>query len=42
MIAVGSIAGGWIGAGIGRRLPDPVLRLAIVLVGLAAMLQILI
>ena len=41
VIAVGSIAGGWIGAGIGRRLPDPVLRLAIVLVGLAAMAQIL-
>ena len=41
VIATGSIAGGWIGAGIGRRLPDPVLRGAIVVVGLAAMIQIM-
>lgn len=41
VIAAGSIAGGWIGAGVGRRLPDPVLRAAIVVVGLAAMLQIM-
>ena len=40
LIAVGSTAGGLLGAGIGRRLPDPVLRGTIVVVGLAAIAQL--
>lgn len=40
LIAVGSTAGGLIGAGIGRRLPDPVLRAAIVVVGISAIVQL--
>ncbi|MBA2523408.1 MAG: sulfite exporter TauE/SafE family protein [Solirubrobacterales bacterium] len=40
LIAVGSTAGGLFGAGIGRRLPDHVLRGVIVVVGVAAILQL--
>ena len=40
LIALGSTAGGLFGAGIGRRLPDPVLRGVIVVVGLAAIVQL--
>ena len=42
LIAVGSTAGGLLGAGIGRRLPDPVLRAVIVVVGITAVLQLVI
>lgn len=41
LIAVGSTAGGLLGARIGRRLPAPALRVVIVVVGIAAMLQLL-
>lgn len=37
LIAAGSIVGGQIGAGVGRRLPAPVLRTVIVVVGLTAL-----
>ena len=40
LIAVGSTAGGLFGAGIGKRLPDPVLRGVIVVVGIAAILKL--
>ena len=40
LIAIGSTAGGLLGAGIGRRIPDPVLRAVIVVVGLAAIAQL--
>lgn len=40
LIAIGSTAGGVLGAGIGRRLPDAVLRATIVVVGLAAIVQL--
>ena len=40
LIAAGSTAGGLLGAGIGRRLPDPVLRGMIVVVGVAAIAQL--
>ena len=40
LIAVGSTAGGYFGAGIGKRLPDPVLRAVIVVVGVAAIAQL--
>lgn len=40
LIAVGSTAGGLLGAGIGKRLPDPVLRGVIVVVGIAAILKL--
>lgn len=40
LIAAGSTAGGVLGAGIGKRLPDPVLRAVIVAVGLAAIAQL--
>ncbi|MFN8152149.1 MAG: sulfite exporter TauE/SafE family protein [Solirubrobacterales bacterium] len=40
LIAVGSTVGGLIGAGIGKRIPDPVLRATIVVVGLAAIAQL--
>jgi uncharacterized membrane protein YfcA len=42
LIAVGSTVGGLIGAKVGRKLSPLVLRLVIVLVGLAAILQLLI
>jgi uncharacterized protein len=41
LIAAGSIAGGQVGAGIGRRLPAPVLRAAIICVGLVAEAKLL-
>jgi uncharacterized membrane protein YfcA len=42
LIAVGSVAGGQLGARIGRRLPSPLLRALIVVVGLAAITKILV
>jgi uncharacterized membrane protein YfcA len=41
LLAIGSTAGGVLGAGIGKRLPDSVLRATIVVVGLAAIAQLL-
>jgi uncharacterized membrane protein YfcA len=41
LIAVGSTAGGLLGARIGRRLPQPVLRGVIVVVGLVAIVNLL-
>jgi hypothetical protein len=41
IIAAGSILGGQIGARIGRRLPAPVLRGAIIVVGLVAEARLL-
>ena len=41
LIALGSIAGGQVGSGIGRRLPAPVLRTAIICVGLVAEARLL-
>lgn len=40
VIAVGSIIGGYVGAHIGRRLPTPVYRTVIVLVGLIAIAKL--
>jgi len=40
LIAIGSTVGGLIGAGIGRRLPAPVLRGVIVVVGLIAVIRL--
>jgi uncharacterized membrane protein YfcA len=41
LIAVGSMAGGVIGARVGRRLPPNVLRAVIVAVGIAAIVKLL-
>lgn len=41
IIACGAVVGGLLGAGIGRRLPSPVLRVVIVVVGLAALVVLL-
>jgi uncharacterized membrane protein YfcA len=41
LIACGSVVGGFVGAHIGRRLPPPVLRAVIVVVGLAAVVKLL-
>lgn len=41
MIAVGSLIGGFVGAGVGRKLPAPVLRAAIVALGVYAIWRIL-
>jgi uncharacterized protein len=41
LIAVGSVIGGQLGASIGRRVPSPVLRALIVLVGVIAIVKIL-
>ena len=41
LIAVGSLAGGALGARVGRRLPQPVLRAVIVVVGVVAILRML-
>jgi len=41
LIAVGSAIGGQLGARVGRRLPAPALRAAIVVVGLAAIVKLL-
>ncbi len=40
VIAIGSTIGGLVGASIGRRLPDRILRAVIVVVGLAAIAQL--
>jgi uncharacterized membrane protein YfcA len=40
LIAIGSIAGGQLGAVIGRRLPAPLLRGVIVVIGLAAVINL--
>jgi uncharacterized protein len=42
LIAVGSIVGGQVGAQVGRRLPVPVLRGVIVVVGLVAAIKLLV
>jgi len=42
LIGVGSIIGGQLGATVGRRLPGPVLRAAIVLVGVTALVVFLV
>ena len=41
LIAVGSLAGGYVGAGVGRRLPPPVLRSIIIVVGIVAIVRLL-
>ena len=41
LIAVGSIAGGYLGAHFGRRLPSGILRAAIVVIGLVAIVHVL-
>jgi uncharacterized membrane protein YfcA len=41
LIAAGSIVGGQLGALVGRRLPGPVLRAVIVIVGLVAAIKLL-
>jgi uncharacterized membrane protein YfcA len=41
LIAAGSICGGQVGAGVGRRLPPPVLRASIIAVGLIAEARLL-
>ena len=41
VLAVGSVVGGQIGAKIGRKLPPAVLRGVIVVVGVAAIVQLL-
>jgi uncharacterized membrane protein YfcA len=41
LVALGSILGGLLGARIGRRLPPIVLRGVIVVVGVAALVQLL-
>ena len=41
LLAVGSVVGGQIGAKIGRKLPPAVLRGVIVVVGVAAIVQLL-
>ncbi len=38
LVAAGSLIGGWLGARVGRRLPAPVLRGAIVLLGVVAII----
>jgi uncharacterized membrane protein YfcA len=40
LIAAGSVVGGQIGAGVGRKLPDAVLRGVIVVVGVVAIVQL--
>lgn len=40
LIAVGSLAGGWIGARVGRRLPPAVLRATILVVGSVALVKL--
>jgi hypothetical protein len=41
-LAVGSIVGGQVGALVGRRLPAPILRAIIVVVGLTAAIKLLV
>lgn len=40
LIAVGSIAGGWVGVHVGRRLPPAAYRLVIVAIGLVAFVRL--
>jgi uncharacterized membrane protein YfcA len=40
LISVSSLAGGWVGAHVGRRLPTPVLRAVIVAVGAFAIVRL--
>jgi uncharacterized protein len=40
LVAAGSVVGGQVGATVGRRLPDPLLRGVVVVVGLAAVVKI--
>jgi len=42
LVAAGSIAGGVLGARIGRRLPPNVLRGVIVVIGIAAIVKLLV
>ncbi len=42
LIALGSVVGGLIGATVGRRLPPTVLRVVIVVVGVAALVVFLV
>jgi uncharacterized membrane protein YfcA len=42
LIAVGSILGGVIGASVGRRLPQPALRIVVAIVGLAAIVKLVV
>ena len=42
LIAVGSVIGGQLGATVGRRLPAPVLRVVIVVVGVVALTAFLV
>ncbi len=41
-LAVGAIAGGFIGARVGRRLPAPVLRTAVIVIGAAVAVRLLV
>jgi uncharacterized membrane protein YfcA len=41
LIAVGSIAGGFLGAGVGRHIPAPALRGIIVVIGTVAIIGLL-
>ena len=41
LVAVGSVVGGQLGATVGRRLPDPVLRAVVVVVGVLAIVKII-
>lgn len=41
LIAVGALAGGWVGSTVGRRLPPTVLRAVIVLIGLVAIVKLI-
>jgi uncharacterized membrane protein YfcA len=41
LIAVGSIVGGQVGAHVGRRLPPPILRVVIVVVGVVAAVRLI-
>jgi hypothetical protein len=41
LIAIGSIIGGLLGAGVGRRLPPRVLRAVIIVVGVVAIVRLL-
>ncbi|PZG19030.1 sulfite exporter TauE/SafE family protein [Nonomuraea aridisoli] len=41
LVALGSIAGGFLGARLGRRLPAPILRAVIVCIGVVAIVQLL-
>jgi len=41
LVAGGAVLGGWTGARFGRRLPAPVLRAAIVVLGLTALVVLL-